>query len=257
MTTKAATSVRPHRANTCRVIGLVASAGGVTALGEILSALPRHFPAALVVVQHNWPRARSHLAEMLARRTELRVKEAEDGDCLHAGWVFIAPPDKHVVVNPDGTLSLCQTGRVRHVRPSGDVLFASMAVSCKERAVVVVLTGGDDDGATGAKLVKVMGGVVIAQDEASSEQFAMPCAAIATGAVDYVLPLDQIATFLGYLAQAGCAKGGGKTRLRCPGPKKVSRRAVQSNEQRTHGSTRVAVPQRVRHTARTPARSEQ
>jgi two-component system chemotaxis response regulator CheB len=205
----------------------VASAGGVTALGEILSALPGHFPAALVVVQHLWPKAKSHLAEFLGRRTELRVKQAEEGDRLHAGRVFIAPPDKHVVVNPDGTLSLCQTGRVRRVRPSGDVLFASMAVNCKERAVAVVLTGYDDDGATGAKLVKVMGGMVIAQDETSSEHFDMPRAAIATGAVDYVLPLDQIATFLGYLAHEGCGKRCGKSHLHRPGRKREPRCAMR------------------------------
>jgi two-component system, chemotaxis family, protein-glutamate methylesterase/glutaminase len=227
VTTKAATTVRSHPASPCRVIGLVASAGGVSALSEILSSLPGHFPAALVVVQHTWPRAKSHFAELLARRSDLRVKEAEEGDHLYAGWAFIAPPDKHVMVNPDDTLSLCQTGRVCHVRPSGDVLFASMAVSCKERAVVVVLTGGDDDGATGAKLVKVMGGMVIAQDEVSSERFDMPRAAIATGAVDYVLPLDQIATYLGYLAYGGCGKRRGKSRPRSPGRKRDLRRAMQ------------------------------
>jgi two-component system chemotaxis response regulator CheB len=174
-----------------------------------------------------WPKAKSHLAEILGRRTELRVKQAEEGDCLHTGWAFIAPPDKHVVVNPDDTLSLCQTGRVRHVRPSGDVLFASIAVNCKERAVAVVLTGYDSDGATGAKLVKVMGGTVIAQDETSSEHFDMPRAAIATGAVDYVLPLDQIATYLGYFAHEGCGKRCGKSHLRCPGRKRERRRAMQ------------------------------
>jgi two-component system chemotaxis response regulator CheB len=195
---------------------MVASAGGITALGKILSALPVDFPAAIVVVQHTWPRAKSHLAEILARRTVVRVKEAEEGDHLHAGQVFIAPPDKHVVVNPDGTLSLCQTGRVRHARPSGDVLFASMAVSCKERAVGVVLTGYDEDGATGAKLVKAMGGLVIAQDEASSKHFDMPRAVIATGAADYILPLDQIAAYLGYLAHEGCCKGYEQFGFHCP-----------------------------------------
>jgi two-component system chemotaxis response regulator CheB len=237
-------------------MGLLASSGGINALSKILSALPGHFPAALVVVQHTWPRAKSHLAEILARRTELRVKEAQERDRLLAGWVFVAPPDKHVVVNPDDTLSLCQTGRVRHVRPSGDVLFASMAVSCQERAVVVVLSGCDDDGATGAKLVKAMGGMVIAQDEVSSERFDMPRAAIATGAVDYVLPLTQIATYLGYLAHEAGGKG-------CRNPSHSSeckgdcRRAVQPNGQGSHGCIRMAVPQRVRREARTPARSTQ
>src|SRR5690349_21757412 len=105
VTTRVVTSACSHSGNAYRIIGLVASAGGITALGEILSALPGDFPAAVVVVQHIWPRAKSHLAEILARRTVLRVKQAEEGDHLHAGRVFIAPPDKHVVVNPDGTLA--------------------------------------------------------------------------------------------------------------------------------------------------------
>jgi two-component system chemotaxis response regulator CheB len=209
MRNKTVVAVRSDPPHPCRVVGLVASAGGITALGELLSALPRHFPAPLVVVQHRSPHPNSHLAEVLARRTELQVKDAEEGDRLNAGTVFLAPPDKHVVVNPDGTLSLCQTGRVHHVRPAGDVLFASMAVNCKGRAVAVVLTGGNDDGATGAKLVKVMGGTVIAQDEVSAEHFAMPRAAIATRAVDYVLPPDRIAALLGHLVKGGCGKRSG------------------------------------------------
>jgi two-component system chemotaxis response regulator CheB len=178
------------------VVGLVASAGGLRALREILSALPATFPAALAVVQHTSPRHKSYLAQVLARRTDLRVKEAAEGDRLRPGEVFVAPPDRHLIVNPDGTLSLSHAGRVRHVRPSGDVLFASMAVSYRDRAVAVVLTGGDHDGSTGARLVKAVGGTVVAQDEATSEQFAMPSAAIATGAVDHVLPLGQIAPIL-------------------------------------------------------------
>jgi two-component system chemotaxis response regulator CheB len=235
MRSKAVASVRHDPSSFCRIIGIVASAGGVTALGEILSALPRHFPAALIVVLHTSPRSKSYLAEVLARRTELRVKAAEEGDRLHAGWVFIAPPDKHVVVNPDDTLSLCQTGRVRHVRPSGDVLFASMAVSCEGRAVAVVLTGSNNDGATGVKLVKATGGTVIAQDEASSEQFSMPRAAIAAGAVDYVLPLKQIATFLGYLAHRGCGKGSGKSAFHRRGRKNGSSSKVKSDGRGTRG----------------------
>jgi two-component system chemotaxis response regulator CheB len=174
----------------------VASAGGVKALFDVLRGLPSTFPAALVVVQHVSPRHRSYLAETLAYRTALRVKQAEEGDRLHPGEVFIAPPDRHLIVNPDGTLSLSQTGRVHHVRPSGDVLFASMAVSCKERGIAVVLTGCDEDGSTGVRLVKAVGGTVIAQDEASSEHFDMPHAAITSGAVDHVVPLGEIAPVL-------------------------------------------------------------
>lgn len=134
------------------VVAIASSAGGVQALGTILSALPADFPAALVVVQHVRPRHRSLLAEVLARRTPLRVKPAEDGDRLAPGVVFVAPPDRHVLVNPDGTVSLTHTQRVRHVRPSADVLFPSLAASCHGRGVAVVLTGGDSNGAAGVRV---------------------------------------------------------------------------------------------------------
>jgi two-component system chemotaxis response regulator CheB len=171
-------------------------------LREILSGLPSTFPAAIAVVQHLSPRHKSYLAELLGRRTALRVKQAEEHDRLEPGDVFIAPPDRHLIVNPDGTLSLSHAGRVHRARPSGDVLFALLAVACQERGIAIVLTGCDDDGATGVKLVKAMGGTVIAQDEASCQHFDMPRAAIATGAVDYVLPLGQIAE-RGPAARAG------------------------------------------------------
>ncbi len=203
MKTKVAARPRSHARPDFRVVGVAASAGGLAALRQMLEVLPRDFPAAVVVAQHLAPQHKSYLPEILARCTPLRVKQAEDGDRLHRGEVFIAPPDKHLLVNPDGTLSLTQSGRVRHARPSADVLFASMALACQERAVAVVLTGGDEDGASGVRLVKTMGGTVIAQDEATSHHFDMPRAAITTGAVDYVLPVTQIAPLLGYLATNG------------------------------------------------------
>jgi two-component system chemotaxis response regulator CheB len=207
MKNKVAARPRSHTRPAFWVVGVAASAGGLTALRQILEVLPRDFPAAIVIVQHLSPHHKSYLAEILARCTPLRVKQAEDGDRLHRGEAFIAPPDRHLLVNPDGTLSLTRSGRVHHVRPSADILFASMALACQERAIAVVLTGGDEDGASGARLVKAMGGTVIAQDEASSQHFDMPRAAISTGVVDYVLPVTQIAPLLSYLASNGNGRG--------------------------------------------------
>jgi RNA polymerase-binding transcription factor DksA len=130
------------------------------------------------------------------------VKPAEDGDRLAPGRVYVAPPDRHVLVNPDGTLSLTKTQRVRHVRPSADVLFPSLAASCGGRGVAVVLTGGDANGAAGVRVVKQAGGFVVAQDEATSRHFAMPRAAIETGCVDRVLPVGEIGPALDRLARA-------------------------------------------------------
>lgn len=172
------------------VIG--ASAGGLRALSIILSDLSEGIPAAIVVVQHLDPRHRSLMAEILARRTGLDVTEASEGDLLLPGRILLAPPDRHVVVNPDATLSLSQSEVVRYVRPSADVLFTSAANVYGERVVAVVLTGTGSDGAMGVQAVKRMGGRVLTQDEASSDFFGMPSAAIKTGAVDHVLSLQDI-----------------------------------------------------------------
>lgn len=185
------------------VVGIAASAGGIEALRVVLECLPPDFPAAVVVVQHLSPHYPSQLVEILGRRTALPVKWAEDGDRLVPGTVYVAPPDRHVVLNPDGTLSLTRTERVRHVRPAADVLFPSLASSCKARGVAVVLTGTDANGAAGVRHVKQEGGFVIVQDRASSQFFDMPRAAIETGCVDLVLPVGEIAPALDRIVREG------------------------------------------------------
>ncbi|HDR73208.1 MAG TPA: chemotaxis protein CheB [Methanoculleus sp.] len=185
------------------IIALAASAGGLTALGEILALLPPEFPAAVVVVQHLDPRHRSLMSEILARRTRLAVKQAEAGEPLHAGTVYIAPPDYHMLVNSDRTISLTQSELVHFVRPSADLLFESVAGSYRDRSIAVVLTGTGSDGSMGVQAVKNRGGTVIAQDESTSEFFGMPQAAIQTGSVDFILGLDEIASALVTLVMKG------------------------------------------------------
>lgn len=177
------------------VVAICASAGGLNALSQVLSALPADFPAAITLVQHS-SRNPSMLPDILSRRIALSVKQAEEGDILQPKWVYIAPNDQHLLVNSDGTLSLSRSELVHFVRPSADLLFESVAASFRQQAIAVVLTGRGCDGAIGVKAIKQMGGVAIAQDQATSEFFAMPDAAINTGAVDYVVPLPQIADTL-------------------------------------------------------------
>jgi two-component system, chemotaxis family, protein-glutamate methylesterase/glutaminase len=162
----------------------------------VLAALPEDFPAALVVVQHLDPRHRSLMAEILGKATALPVKEAREGDRLETGRAYIAPPNRHLLVNPDHTLSLTQTELVHFVRPSADLLFESTAASYRERAIAVVLSGSGKDGAMGVKAIKKMGGTVIVQDEKTAEFSGMPEAARETGMVDFVLPLKEIAPAL-------------------------------------------------------------
>ena len=178
------------------MVALAASAGGLNALTHVLAALPGDFPAALVVVQHLDPRHRSLMADILSRRTALPVKEAIDGDQLQPGRAYVAPPNRHLLVNPDRTISLTQTQLVHFVRPSADLLFESTAASFKERAIAVVLSGSGHDGAMGVRAIKKMGGTVIVQDAKNAEFAGMPQAAEATGIVDFVLSLDEIAPAL-------------------------------------------------------------
>jgi two-component system chemotaxis response regulator CheB len=188
------------------VVALASSAGGLTALSEVLACLPSDFPAALVVVQHLDPRHRSLMAEILSRRTTLHVKEAEEGNHLNSGTVFIAPPNRHLLVNSDGTVSLTQSELVHFVRPSADLLFESVAASYKDRAIAVVLTGSGSDGSMGVGAIKKMGGTVIVQDEKTSEFFGMPGAAIQTGNADFILPLVEISPALVTLVMKGDAR---------------------------------------------------
>ncbi|MFN5870950.1 MAG: chemotaxis protein CheB [Aphanizomenon sp.] len=178
------------------IVALAASAGGLTALIEVLSNLPINFRVPIVVVQHLDPRHPSLMAEILGRRTPLKVIQAKQGDKLIPGVVYIAPPNNHLLVNSDGTASLSQSEMVHFLRPSADLLFESVAASYKERTIAVVLTGTGSDGAMGVEAIKKMGGTVIVQDDKSAEFAGMPSSAIKTGDVDFVLPLAEISSAL-------------------------------------------------------------
>jgi two-component system, chemotaxis family, protein-glutamate methylesterase/glutaminase len=179
-----------------RIVALGASAGGLSAAARVLGELPADFPAAVVVVLHLMAQHPSFLAEILDRRTSLPVTQAVDGDRLEAGRVYVAPPDAHLLVDADGRLVLDGGPPVHYVRPSIDRLLASLAESYEGRAVAVVLSGTGKDGAEGVRLVKAGGGTVLAQNSETSEHSGMPEAAVATGAVDRVLPLGEIAAAL-------------------------------------------------------------
>lgn len=185
------------------VVAMASSAGGLNALSNVLSGLREDFRAPILIVQHLDPRHQSLMASILNRRTTLVVQEAKEGDSLRPGVVYIAPPDRHLLVNSDGTLSLAQTELVHFVRPSADLLFESVAASYKEKAIAIVLTGSGSDGSMGVRAIKKMGGTVIVQDQATAEFSGMPVAAIGTGCADFILPLDEIPSALEALVMMG------------------------------------------------------
>ena len=175
-----------------RLVAIAASAGGIHAIGVVLSTLPSDLPAPVVIVQHLAPRHPSHMAAIMSRQTQLDVRQARDGEVLRNGVVYIAPPDRHLLVNTDGSVTLADTELVHFLRPSADLLFESAAAACGPGLVAVVLSGTGEDGAMGIRAVKKMGGAVIVQDETSAEFAGMPHAAIATGIADRVLELSGI-----------------------------------------------------------------
>ena len=174
---------------------MAASVGGLKALSVILGGLPANFPAAIAIVMHLSPDHKSLLAGILNSRSDLEVTEAHEGDRLRHSSVFVAPPNHHMLVAKDGAIHLSSSTseKVHYARPSAEPLFFSVAEVYKENAIAVVLTGGDGDGSFGVQIIKDNGGMVIAQDRPTSQDFSMPETSIKTGDVDFILPLTDIA----------------------------------------------------------------
>jgi two-component system, chemotaxis family, protein-glutamate methylesterase/glutaminase len=183
----------PGRRADLVVIG--ASLGGPRALATLLRGLPAAFPAPIAVVQHIADGFTEGLASWLAQESRLEVREARHGEALCAGRVLVAPTGRHLVVS-DGTAHLSDAPPVDTFKPSVTPLFLSAARSYGGRCCGVILTGMGRDGAEGLKAIKESGGPTLAQDEATSAVFGMPKAALDLGAVDRVLPIDEIARAL-------------------------------------------------------------
>ena len=183
--------VAPHE-----LVVLAASAGGIGATKTILDALPVDFATPIAVLQHRSATAPSLLAKILGRGTARLVKDAEAGELIRRHTVYVAPTTAHLTVGPDRCFHFQDGRRVHFLRSAADPLIQSAAHSLGDRLIVVILTGGGRNGSNAVRDVKALGGTVIAQDPATAMHPGMPRAAIATGAVDYVLPLDEIAPML-------------------------------------------------------------
>lgn len=183
----------------CELVVVGASWGGTRAIGELLAALPPRFSTPVAIALHRSPWSTDEmLVRALQRSTHLRVSEPDDKTEIERGNVYVAPADYHLLVE-DGRLVLSVDPPVRFSRPSIDVLFETAADAYGERLIAVLLTGANDDGARGIAAVNVRGGRCFVQDPATAERPEMPDAAIATGAVDRVLPVHAIAAALAAL----------------------------------------------------------
>jgi two-component system chemotaxis response regulator CheB len=177
------------------VVAIGASAGGLNSLFQLLAPLPAGLLPSILVVQHLSPEHPSHLAEVLERKLKLNVHQASDGEAMLAGTVYVAPPNLHLLAEPE-RVRLLGSPAVHYSRPSIDLLFDSVAVNFGDRSVGIILSGTGRDGASGVRAIKMAGGVTMAEDPSKAEFSAMPYAAVATGCVDIVLPLSKLATSL-------------------------------------------------------------
>jgi two-component system response regulator WspF len=176
-----------------RLVAIGASAGGPTALHIVLRALPKEFPAAVVIVQHMDERFTSGMAEWLNSESPLPVRIAKEGDRPAAGTVLVAGTNDHLMFKSADRIGYTPEPLEQPYRPSVDIFFASIGALWLGEAVGVVLTGMGRDGALGLKTLRDKGHHTIAQDHATSAVYGMPKAAAALGAAVDILPLERIA----------------------------------------------------------------
>ena len=178
------------------VIAIGASWGGLQAVGTVLDGIPVELDEPIVIAQHRSAESsRGALASLLQSHIARPVSEPVDKQTVEPRHVYVAPADYHLLV--DGArFALSVEARVQYARPSIDVLFESVAEAYRDRAIGIVLTGANEDGAAGLAAIKRNGGVGIVQDPRTATKKAMPEAAIAAAQADAVLPLEEIAPFL-------------------------------------------------------------
>jgi two-component system CheB/CheR fusion protein len=184
------------------IVGIGASAGGLEALKEFFTAMPADNGMAFVVIQHLDPSHVSHMSELLAKFTDMRVVQAEDQMALDANSVYTIPPNKFLGL-AEGRLHLTEPVRRDGMRMPINFFFRSLAEDHRERAICVLLSGSGSDGTLGVREIRGAGGMIMAQDPETAQFDSMSRSAIATGLVDYVLPVaDMPAALIKYVQQS-------------------------------------------------------
>jgi two-component system, chemotaxis family, protein-glutamate methylesterase/glutaminase len=183
-------SVKGHIPYDAIVIGT--SAGGLDALGIILPMLDARLPVPIVIVQHISASSDSFIVTYFDKLCSLNVKEAEEKELLKPGCVYFAPPDYHVLIESDRTISLSNEEKVNYSRPSIDVLFETASWAFANRLIGIILTGANWDGAAGSEIIKKSGGLIIVQDPKTAAVARMPESVIERFKPDYILPLVEI-----------------------------------------------------------------
>jgi two-component system CheB/CheR fusion protein len=183
------------------IAGIAASAGGLEAFTSMLSHLPTDTGMAFVLIQHLSPDYESLLSEILSRVTAMPVSQAQDGTSIEPNQVYVIPPNTQMTV-ANGLVRLSPRQKIAGKYMPADVFFESLAANRGNRAIGIVLSGTDGDGALGLTAIKVAGGVTFAQCQSTAKFDSMPNTAVATGSVDFVLPPHAIAEELVKLSRS-------------------------------------------------------
>ncbi len=174
------------------IVVMASSTGGPATLMQFTPYFPKDFPGAVILVQHMPGNFTAQFSKQLGEVARIRVKEAEAGEIIVPGQIYVCPGSHHLRVSPTGRISLDDGPRIGGYRPCADLTLESAAEYAGPMAIGVILTGMGNDGAKGVQAVRAAGGYTIAQDESTAVIFGMPQEAIKTGAVDHVLPMESI-----------------------------------------------------------------
>lgn len=191
--TAAITQVAAVKVKTDKVVVLASSTGGPRALVSLWQALPKGFPAPILLVQHMPAGFTASLAQRLDSIGTVPCKEATESDHVTPGLALLAPGDRHMIVSKGGAIRLTDDPTVHGVRPAADVLFASVSKAYGDRIVGAVLTGMGKDGAEGSVLIRKTGGLMLGESEESATIYGMPRAAMEAGGIDAEFPLSEMA----------------------------------------------------------------
>lgn len=187
-----AASVARNASGKFPIVVMAASTGGPATLMKVVPQFPKDFPGAVVLVQHMPGNYTAQFSKQLAEVSQMRVKEAETGEIMVQGQIYVCPGSHHMRVSPSGRVSLDDGPRINGYRPCADLTLESAAEFAGPMTIGIILTGMGNDGVKGVQAVRAAGGHTIAQDESTAVIFGMPQEAIQSGSVDQVLPMDWI-----------------------------------------------------------------
>lgn len=178
------------------IVVVGASAGGISALQSIVRGLPKEFPAAILIVLHLSRQSGGLLANILAGAGSLPSSDARHNEEIRAGHIYVAPPDRHLLVGPERRIYLGRGPKENRFRPAVDPLFRSAAVNEGQKTIGIVLSGGLDDGTAGLCAIGQAGGLTVVQDPSDAEVPSMPRSALQHVAADYCMSAEKIGEML-------------------------------------------------------------